>query len=232
MAGTGKASGGNAARERTVRDRVKALVKFALEKGAYRAKAFSARSVVVDERVRLKCQIPLCPHFNKTLTCPPNVPGVEEFRTALRRYQTAMLVQTQAPITMAMDAFSRSEVLKFLEFPGAYTAQKGDSANEERKNLEDVKLQSVRLHKLVNEVEAQAMSLGFHYALGLIGGECMLCPKCVGTGGESGCRRPYQARPSMEGVGIDVVQTSLNAGLPFDIPPKHEVVWSGLVLLT
>jgi len=89
----------------------------------------------------------------------------------------------------------------------------------------------VRLHKLVNEAEGKAMSLGFPYALGLIGGTCMLCPECVGPCSSQGCRRPYEARPSMEGVGIDVVQTSIKAGLPFDIPPKTEIVWSGLLLI-
>jgi predicted metal-binding protein len=210
-------------------DRIAQVVQFALDKGAWKAKAFSARKVVVDERVRLKCEIPLCPHYGTTLTCPPNVPTVEEFRTALRRYRTAVLVQTRAPLSLAMDDFDKEVVLKFLETHNASPVQKGGEPDEARRNLEDVKLQAVRLHKLVNEVEAQAVSLGFHYALGLIGGDCMLCPKCAGPG--TGCRRPYQARPAMEGVGIDVVKTSRNAGLAFDIPPKHEVVWSGLVLI-
>lgn len=210
-------------------DRIAQVVQFALDKGAWKAKAFSARKVVVDERVRLKCEIPLCPHFGTTLTCPPNVPSVNEFRTALRRYRTAVLVQTRAPLSLAMDDFDKEVVLKFLETHNASPVQKGGEPDEARRNLEDVKLQAVRLHKLVNEVEAQAVSLGFHYALGLIGGDCMLCPKCAGPG--TGCRRPYQARPAMEGVGIDVVKTSRNAGLPFDIPPKNEVVWSGLVLI-
>jgi len=210
-------------------DRIAQVVQFALDKGAWKAKAFSARKVVVDERVRLKCEIPLCPHFGSTLTCPPNVPTVDEFRTALSKYRTAVLVQTRAPLSLAMDDFDKEVVLKFLETHNASPVQKGGETDEARKNLEDVKLQAVRLHKLVNEVDAQAVSLGFHYALGLIGGDCMLCPKCAGVG--SGCRRPYQARPAMEGVGIDVVKTSRNAGLPFEIPPKHEVVWSGLVLI-
>lgn len=210
-------------------DRIGQVVQFALDKGAWRAKAFSARKVVVDERVRLKCEIPLCPHFGSTLTCPPNVPSVEEFRTALRKYRTAVLVQTRAPLSLAMDDFDKEVVLKFLETRDVSPVQKGGEPDEARRNLEDVKLQAVRLHKLVNEVEAQAVSLGFHYALGLIGGDCMLCPKCAGPG--TGCRRPYQARPAMEGVGIDVVKTSRNAGLTFDIPPKNEVVWSGLVLI-
>jgi predicted metal-binding protein len=213
----------------TTKSRVAQLVQFALEKGAYRAKAFSARKVVLDERVRMKCQIPLCPHFNNTITCPPNVPGVEEFRKALRLYKTAVLVQTRSPLTLSMDDFDKQEVLTYLESHGAVPRAKGGETSEAQQNMADVKLQSVKLHKLVNEVETQALSLGFHYALGLIGGDCMLCPKCAGPG--SACRRPYQARPAMEGVGIDVVRTAVNAGLAFEIPPKKEVVWSGLVLL-
>lgn len=211
------------------KDRIGRLVQFAIDKGAWRAKAFPASKVVVDERVRLKCEIPLCPHFGRTLTCPPNVPSVEVMRKALRLYRTAVLIQTRAPLSLAMDDFAREEVLKFLVTHSTAPSQKGGEPDEARRNMEDVKLQAVRLHKLVNEVEAQAMSLGFHYALGLIGGDCMLCPTCAGPG--AGCRRPYQARPSMEGVGIDCVKTAENAGLPFDIPPKEEVVWSGLVLV-
>ncbi|HXY55578.1 MAG TPA: DUF2284 domain-containing protein [Nitrospirota bacterium] len=209
--------------------RLASLVEFALAKGAYRAKAFSARKVVIDERVRLKCQIPLCPHYNTTLTCPPNVPTVDEFRRALQLYKKAVLVQTRAPLSLSMDDFDKKEVLTFLDSHGTAPVPNAAVESEARRNLEDVKLQSVRLHKLVNEVESEALSLGFHYALGLIGGDCMLCPKCAGPG--ASCRRPFQARPSMEGIGIDVVRTSRNAGLSFDIPPKHEVVWTGLVLV-
>lgn len=211
--------------------KLKELVAFAMEKGAYRAKAFSAKRVAVDERVRMKCQIPLCPHYGQCLTCPPNVPTVDEFRAALRRYRTAVMVQTRTPLTMEMDAFDKEETMRFLGSPGSPTTPKGGEKTEAAENFNNVKLSSVRLHKLVNEVEGRAITLGFPYALGLIGGDCMLCAKCVGQGSGTACRRPYQARPSMEGVGIDVVKTSVNAGLPFDIPPKTEIVWSGLVLI-
>jgi len=210
---------------------IKHLVSIAKEKGAYRAKSFSARLVTVDERVRLKCQIPLCPHYGQCLTCPPNVPTVEEFRTALKRYGTAVMIQTRTPLTMEMADFDKKETVRFLESPGSCNAVKGREKTEAEVNFDNVKLSSVRLHKLVNEVEGSAITLGFPYALGLIGGDCMLCSKCVGQNSGAGCRRPYQARPSMEGVGIDVVRTAINAGLPFDIPPKTEIIWSGLVLV-
>lgn len=211
--------------------KIRELEMFARDKGAYRARAFSARLVVVDERVRLKCQIPLCPHYGRTLTCPPNVPTVEEFSRALRRYRKALLLQTRSPLSGEMETYEKEEVLKFFKAPGEITGAKGGEKTEAAKDFDNVKLSAVRLHKLVNEVEGKAMSLGFPYALGLIGGECMLCPQCAGAGSAQGCRRPFEARPSMEGVGIDVIQTCVKAGLPFDIPPKKEIIWSGLVLI-
>jgi predicted metal-binding protein len=209
----------------------KELEAFAIEKGAGSARVFSARSVVIDERVRLKCQIPLCPHYGRSLTCPPNVPGVEEFTRALKRYGKAMLVQIRTSLSGEMESFAREEAVRFLVSPWEKHPLKTQEETAEDNDFDNVRLAAIRLHHLVNEVEGKAMSLGFHYALGLIGGECMLCPECVGAGQGKACRRPYQARPSMEGVGIDVFETSKKAGLPFEIPPVKEIVWSGLILI-
>jgi predicted metal-binding protein len=155
---------------------------------------------------------------------------VEEFAKTLNRYQTALLVQMQSSISGDPDNYDKEEVLQYVAAPGK-SKKKGGDKTKLYQDLDNMKLAAIRLHKLINEVESMAMSLGFPYALGLIGGECMLCPECVGVGSKQGCRRPYQARPSMEGVGIDVLKTSINAGLPFEMPPKKEVIWSGLVLV-
>jgi predicted metal-binding protein len=210
---------------------MKALEAFALESGAYRVKAFSSKLVAVDERVRMKCQIPLCPHFGQSLMCPPNVPTVEEFRTALKLYKTALLLQTRSLLRGESESYDKEEVKKFFIAPGTVAGKKEDKEDVGAGDIRSARAAAVNLHKLINEVESKAMALGFPYALGLIGGECMLCPGCVGTVSGKACRRPYEARPSMEGVGIDVVQTSIKAGLPFDIPPKKEIIWSGLILI-
>ncbi len=210
--------------------KIRELERFALEKGAFKARAFSAQLVTVDERVRAKCQIPLCPHYGHCLTCPPNVMSVDEFAKALKRYKTALLVQMQSSISEDPDKHDKKEVLQYVATVGK-SRKKGGDKTELYTDLDNMKIAAIRLHKLVNEVESMAMSLGFPYALGLIGGECMLCPECVGVNSGEACRRPYQARPSMEGVGIDVLKTSINAGLPFEMPPKKEIVWSGLVLV-
>ncbi|KKL13737.1 hypothetical protein LCGC14_2522780 [marine sediment metagenome] len=213
-----------------MKKKISELKKFALEKGAFQVKAFAAQLVAVDERVRAKCQIPLCPHYGRILTCPPNVLTMEEFSKTLNRYNTALLVQTKSPISGEADDYDKEEVLQYVAMPGK-SKKKGGDKTKLFQDLDNMKLSAIRLHKLVNEVESMAMSLGFPYALGLIGGECMLCPECVEINSGKACRRPYQARPSMEGVGIDVLKTSINAGLPFETPPKKEIVWSGLVLV-
>jgi len=207
------------------------LEAFARDRGAYRAKIFSARQVVVDERVRMKCQIPLCPHFGRSLTCPPNVPTVEEFRTALGLYKKALMLQTRSAIRGENETYDKDEVKKFFTAPGKIPEVKEGEEDIADGDFRGAKAAAIRLHKLVNEVESRAMALGFPYALGLIGGECMLCSECVGACSGQACRRPFEARPSMEGVGIDVIRTSIKAGLPFDVPPKKEIIWSGLVLI-
>jgi len=205
------------------------LESVALAKGAHRAKVFSARQVVVDERVRLKCEIPLCPHFGHCLTCPPNTVSVEDFRTALSKFELALMVQSRSSITGEISAAAKKEVLKYVATAGVSKPKSGDE--KVTADLDNMKLAAIRLHKLVNDVESAAMALGFHYATGFIGGDCMLCPECVGVPSGERCRVPYQARPSMEGVGIDVYQTSIHAGLPFEMPPVKEIIWSGLILV-
>lgn len=207
------------------------LTDFAFANGATRATIFSAKLVSIDERVRLKCQIPLCPHFGNVLTCPPNVPTVEEFKKALSKYKRAMLVQIINVLEKETAEYEREEARKFFEKPGEKMKKEGGETSNENNDFVKVREAAVRLHKLVNQLELKAMELGYPYVVGLIGGECMLCTECVGVGSGKPCRRPLEARPSMEGVGIDVIKTCEKAGLSFEIPPKKEIVWTGLLLL-
>jgi predicted metal-binding protein len=214
--------------------RLRLLEGFAIEKGAGRAKIFSARKVVVDDRVRMKCQIPRCPHYDIGLNCPPHVPTVREFREALALYSNALLIQTVCPIGVDMGSYERKEVLDF--FKGKDTTCEVNNKSKvkggegkDSKDFDDTRLAAIKLHKIINETELKAMSLGFYYALGLIGGNCMLCGSCTGVG--SPCRRPYESRPAIEGLGVDVIATSRNAGLAFDMPPVSEIVWTGLLLV-
>ncbi len=50
------------------------------------------------QSIRLKCQVPLCEYYGVCKTCPPNIPGVAEFKEALLSYSKAFLVVLQEKI--------------------------------------------------------------------------------------------------------------------------------------
>ncbi len=71
------------------------LVEHVLEGGADRAVLIDTDQIVVDDRVGLKCRVPLCAHYNHNLTCPPNTITISEFRNLLKNYNTALLLQVK-----------------------------------------------------------------------------------------------------------------------------------------
>ena len=83
----------------TMKDgRIKKIIASLEEAGATRTILIKAKDVVVDERVRLKCRIPICEAYGQNLMCPPHVPPVEEFRTALAEFSDGLLVQLTASL--------------------------------------------------------------------------------------------------------------------------------------
>jgi len=177
---------------------MKQLINEALQLGATQAKLIPISSIVVDERVRLKCLVPLCNKYNQHLMCPPHLPSVEEFQKSLKNYSKALFVQL---------AFEKEGIISKVEM-GRY---------------------AISLHKIIHQLERKALSLGFPLAAGLIGGSCKLCRKCVGPAGP--CRHPLMARPSIEGMGIDVLQTAKKIGIPFDFSSHNRLFWNGLLLI-
>ncbi len=206
-----------------VQTNLKALCKLAKESGATNAVHFRAKDVVVDERVRLKCCVPICDDYGVNLMCPPNVMNVNEFRHILAKYSHAILVQIEAEIPTEM----KKEIREADDVAALYKSHRFRQSY--RKSFDPIKL---KLHRIVHKVEAHAFTQGYRFATGFIGGSCKLCAECVTQDSHDICRHPFRARPSMEAVGIDVFKTAQNAGLPFEIPPKEKTVWNGLILIT
>ncbi len=177
---------------------MKQLINEANQLGATKAKIIPVSSIVIDERVRLKCLVPLCDKYNQNLMCPPNLPSVEEFRKSLKKYSKALFVQL---------AFRKKGKISKIE----------------------MRRYGLRLHKIIHQLERKALFLGFPLAAGLIGGSCKLCRRCAGPAGP--CRHPLMARPSIEGMGIDVIQTAKKIGLPFDFSSPDRLFWNGLLLI-
>lgn len=61
----------------------------------------------------------------------------------------------------------------------------------------------------VLRAEREAFKSGFHKAFSYWAGPCSLCEQCTG---ETACKNTANARPSMEGAGIDVFETVRRAG--------------------
>ena len=191
------------------------LVTAAKNLGATEAKIVSTEDIVVDKRVRLKCAIPICVDYGRHLLCPPNVMSVDEFSEIVRLYRKAIIFQVEA------DVDSSDKSRRHLD--------KDVCKNLER--LTSTARWETKLHRLVNQMETLAFKQGFYLAAGLIGGNCCLCRECVVPQSGELCRHPFEARPSMEAMGIDVVKTCKKVGLPLNLSSKKKVRWTGLVLL-
>jgi predicted metal-binding protein len=63
------------------------LLSTAFDLGATGAKMLPAHQIVLDERVRLKCEVPLCSGYGQYLTCPPYVMSMETFSRILARWK-------------------------------------------------------------------------------------------------------------------------------------------------
>lgn len=173
------------------------LESFALEQGAYQARQVDSSAIVIDDRVRLKCFVPICEYYNQHLLCPPHTLGEEKFRQLCAQYHRALIVQVQSE--------------------GSGPEQLLEAEKE--------------LHRIINQVEHKALMEGHYLAAGFIASSCKLCPECVGIHAKLPCRHPYEARSSIEAMGVDIFQTCANAGLGFRLGISPEVVFAGLVLI-
>lgn len=159
------------------------------------------RDVVINERVRFKCSYSGCSEYGNRLMCPPYIPKVREFKEILSCYYMALLVQLEADIANTKDPIKK-----------AYEYAK-------------------KLNLIICELEKEAFNLGFCFSSGLIGGSCKLCKVCpVKDNPSAKCINPQKARPSMEGLGIDVMGTCKNLGIDISFS-TDKVVWTGLVLI-
>ncbi len=161
---------------------------FAMKLGCSDAKIISASAVKVDERLRLKCRISVCHHYNNCVNCHPHSPTAEEIERILPKYRYAIVIKR--------DVDPKDD---FVD-----PRKDEDIARHYRKNMETVGL-----------LEAQAFSDGYYFAMGFAGGSCqhalcMMQPCSVLQGKR--CRFVLKSRPAMEAVGIDVVDLVTKLG--------------------
>jgi len=199
------------------------LKDLALELGAAEAKIIPADEIVVENRVVLKCRVG-CKEFGKTLMCPPYAPSVDEFRKSLSEYSYALVfkLKSQAEATAVV-----AKLLSKNENDPSLT-------DEMKERIQDFwaswKAEKKELVKKIGALEKAAMNRGYTLALGFTTGSCMICDECNLE--EKICTHPTEARYSAQAVGINVLQTLENAGMPIPVPFNKNPESFGLVLIT
>lgn len=190
-------------RHQDIETDIVSFCRIAKEMGASHVVPLPAEDIVVDERCWLKCLVPLCPHYDRDLLCPPNVLPASQFRELLKRYRSALLVKIDIPSPSG----------------------EGEPGNGPFKSSK------MKLYEIIGRLEALCLEKGHYFAAGLVAGSCDLCEQCVGISSGLSCRYPLKARPSMEALGIDVFATAQKAGLSLSFAREASRSWVGLLLV-
>ena len=175
------------------------LKKNAIDLGASMAEIIPAEWIEIDERVRLKCSIPTCPYFDKSIHCPPHSPDLDLMRKTIDRYHHAIL--------FALD------IIPTTDF------------SDHSKGGETSKKWANKCLEITGKLETLAFGNGYHLAMGFSQASCLkaLCgqDRCLVLDGGK-CPYPLKSRPSMESVGIDVYRLVTKVG--WDVYPIYRSV--------
>ena len=208
------------------------LCNVARQHGATTAQIIDASDVVTDTRVTLKCKIPPCEMYGRNHMCPPFSPTAEETAKVVESYKKGILIGVDSVLPQEYwDYLQREDVplCKIVE------------EQEYVVWLDKIQVSLWRtLHAAIMEVEREAHNRGYYFAVGYVASTCYLCwPGPNAPAKELNnycpvkkpCKKPYEARPSMEAAGIDVFSTFRKAGLSLKLASKDSFSWSGLVLV-
>jgi len=166
----------------------------ALLLGVTDAKIITTDQIIIDDRVRMKCLIPICEGYGTNPHCPPYIGDLNHFRDLVNKYKYAVFIMLRVPS-------------KELVGPNAIAKKTS-------------RLSALKLNDIVSKIESEAFYDGYHLATGFSTGcKGILCPdeKCsVLIPGQS-CRHPLKARAGMDAVGMDTYTMATNVG--WDIYP-------------
>ena len=183
--------------ESVLKQDLQSLCEKAVQLGAAAAEIIPASDVVVEERVWMKCLVPRCGSAGLSPNCPPNSPKPEFMRKVFSQYKWAV--------------FFRREVGPVQDFIPDTESRRDELV----KKLQPKGFVHGPTWEIVGRLESYIQSRGYDLAMGFSAGSCRSClcknAVCSVMQGE-GCRHTLQARPSMEGVGIDVFDLASKVG--------------------
>lgn len=191
----------------TLQEHLERYRKEALTLGASDAKIITAHELAFDQRVSLKCYIPLCIEYGACLYCPPHAPDPGRVQESLKGYSYGVLIRVDIEPDWVAGA----------DLPGALR----DKNTGEGSPLREAAQRFQNLYEIVARLESLAFHEGHYLATGFGAGSChaVLCQfqPCQALLPGKSCRFPFKARPSMEACGMDVFKIAAQAG--WDIYP-------------
>ena len=165
----------------------------ALELGATDAKIITTDMILVDERVRAKCQVPLCDYYGTNVNCPPYTMDLDLVRKMVNNFGYAVFYC----LKVSSEELCGTEWVKLA----ARIA--------------------LRSCKVASKIESEAFYDGYHLATGFSSGPCQsyLCSgkECTALIPGQACRHPLRARSAMEAVGMDAFTMAAKVG--WDVYP-------------
>lgn len=168
---------------------------FALNLGATDAKIITTSEIVIDERVRAKCEYPKCLYYGSSANCPPYTMNLDLVRKIVSKFKYAIFTRLKVPSDQVA----------------------GYEAREEKRDRPS----QIKNREIVSKIESEAFFDGYYLSLGFADGPCKkaFCPdkECSALIPGQSCRHPLRSRPAMEGVGMDVFIMATKVG--WDVYP-------------
>lgn len=160
----------------------------AIRLGATDSKIITMESIPIDERVSLKCKIPICFGYGTSINCPPYTVTPSELKEITKKYRYAI--------------FFKLDVEPEVIVRNRETIHKRVSAYK-------------KIFEIVNTIESMAFYDGYYLAVGFAAGSCKstycYSLECSALKRER-CRHELKVRPSMEAVGIDAYKLATSIG--------------------
>lgn len=193
----------------------------ASELGASEVATINAGDIVLDERSLLKCMVPMCGNYGVNLTCPPNSISFDDFKRIVMKYSSAILIKVGSVTHGKPEDINGRNSLSDIW---------NGTTDCDLDYLQALKQGQEKMYNIIEKLESLCLNAGYKFAAGLSAGGCSFCNECVGKSSGLPCRHPFKARPSMEGLGIDVVATAARAGIRLQFNQGNSS-WIGLILV-
>lgn len=183
-----------------IENRIQKIKSFISEQGIDDVCIMSPKELVFDIKVRMKCRL-ACKVYNTNLRCPPHAPPFEECKEFLHSYSKGIIYRKRAAVS---------------DFAG-------DEAKKDYKWTKNSKC----IQELSAKLESMAFYEGFYLAFAFGAGRCRWCVdvggKCPGLA-DGVCKHTFESRPSLEGMGVDLISTVNNLNWDFSVIGKSSDV--------